>query len=362
MKLVANVKLLPSEEQMKLLRETLERCNQACNYLSARGFEAGKMRQFDLHKLAYAEIREMYELTAQAAVRCIAKTADAYKAGKEGHRTFRRFSAQPYDDRILRFLGDGRVSIWTLAGRIKVPYVCGPRQQALLAYRKGESDMMVVRGKWYLSCVCDVPDPEDDGIEDILGVDFGVVNLAVDSNGEIYSGAKVEAVRSRYTRRRAGLQRRGTKAAKRKLRKLSGKQKRFQTHENHCISKAIVAEAQRLRAAIAIEDLKGIRSRVKARRPQRARLYNWAFGQLRSFTAYKAALAGLPVVAIDPRNTSRECPACGCIDKRNRPDQATFLCIACGHSAPADLNAARNIRARAANSNPALKFSDRKAA
>ena len=65
------------------------------------------------------------------------------------------------------------------------------------------------------------------------------------------------------------------------------------------------------------------------------------------FVSYKAKRAGVPVVFVDPRNTSRQCAACGCIDKKNRPNQATFLCVACGHAANADTNAAINIRSRA---------------
>jgi hypothetical protein len=49
---------------------------------------------------------------------------------------------------------------------------CGERQRALLAYRAGEVDLMFVGGKWYLAVVCDMPDPEKIGIEDVLGVDF----------------------------------------------------------------------------------------------------------------------------------------------------------------------------------------------
>lgn len=347
MKLVANIKLKPTPEQESLLRQTLERCNQACNYLSAKAFETGKFRQFDLHKAAYADAREMFGLTAQAAVRCIAKVADAYKAGKDGQRRFRRFAAQPYDDRIVRFLSDDRVSIWTLTGREKIPFVCGERQRALLAFRKGEVDLMFVKGKWYLACVCDVPDPEEIGIEGVLGVDFGIVNLAFDSDGNSHTGADIEKVRSKLARRKAGLQRRGTKAAKRRLKALAGKEARFRKHTNHCISKVLVTEAERSRRAIAIEELTHIRRRVKARRPQRARLHSWSFAQLRAFIEYKARLAGLPVVKVDPRYTSKGCRMCGTIDDRNRPNQATFSCVECGHSEPADLHAARNIALRA---------------
>jgi putative transposase len=61
----------------------------------------------------------------------------------------------------------------------------------------------------------------------------------------------------------------GSKRAKRRLKKLSGKEARFRKHVNHCISKQIAANAERSRGAIAIEDL----TRVKARRAQRNRLH-----------------------------------------------------------------------------------------
>lgn len=356
MKLIANIQLKPTPEQESLLRQTLERCNQACNYLSARGFEAGKLRQFDLHKLAYAEVRAMFGLTAQAAVRCIAKVADAYKSGKDGQRSFRRHAAQPYDDRIIRFLSGDRVSIWTLTGREKVAFACGFRQRALFAYRKGEVDLMLVRGKWYLACVCDIPDPEEFGVEGVLGVDFGIVNLAFDSDGNSHTGANVEKIRSKLARRKAGLQRRGTKAAKRRLKLIAGRESRFRKHTNHVISKVLVTEAERSRRAIGLEELTHIRRRVKARKPQRARLHSWSFAQLRAFVEYKARRVGIPVVKIDPRYTSKGCRMCGTIDDRNRPNQATFSCAECRHTEPADLHAARNIalRARAVLVTPSL--------
>ncbi|MCG8347099.1 MAG: transposase [Chloroflexales bacterium] len=94
---------------------------------------------------------------------------------------------------------------------------------------------------------------------------------------------------------------------------------------------------------LALEDLTHIRQRATVRRSQRARRHNWSFGQLRAFISYKAQRAGIPAVLVDPRNTSRRCPACGHTDKANRPNQAIFRCVACGHTSPADVNAAINI-------------------
>ena len=104
---------------------------------------------------------------------------------------------------------------------------------------------------------------------------------------------------------------------------------------------------ERTNRGIALEDLKGIRERVSANRSQRARLGNWGFAQMRTFISYKAKRAGVPVLFVDPRNTSIECAKCGYVNKKNRPDQATFSCLYCHHTDNADHNAAVNIRSRA---------------
>jgi len=107
-----------------------------------------------------------------------------------------------------------------------------------------------------------------------------------------------------------------------------------------------VRTAQCTKRGLALEDLEGIRSRIKARRSQRRILHSWSFNQLRQFVAYKAALAGVRVVYVDPCNTSRTCPACGLVDARNRPTQARFECVSCGLAGLADTIAAENIRVR----------------
>ena len=349
MKLVATVRLKPSREQAKALRETLARCNEACTWLAQAGFEAKTFRKANLQKTAYREVRERFALTAQAALLCIYKVADAFAVNRRVAPRFRRDAAQPYDDRIFRFVQNGEaVSIWTLEGRIVVPCTTGDYQRRLLAYRKGQADLALIRGKWFLVCTCDVPETEGFDPEDWLGVDLGIVTIATDSDGRAYTGEAVEAVRSWHDGRKRVLQSIGTKAAKRRLRKLSGRQRRFQRHNNHVIAKALVQTAQRTGRGIALEDLRHIRRRVTARREGRARLHNWSFGQLRAFVAYKAKLAGVPVAYVDPKHTSIGCSCCGVIDKRNRPAQASFSCVACGHAAPADVNAAVNIRFRAA--------------
>ena len=345
MKLTAKVKLQPTPEQAQLLRQTLEQVNRACDYVSAEAWKSRTFGKFNLQKLVYREVRDGFSLTAQIVVRLVSKVADAYKVSRKQKRVFRPHGAIAYDSRVLNWrMTNSTVSIWCLGGRQIIPFVAGPRQLELLAHQCGETDLATIDGKWYLFAVCEIETPEPLDVSDVLGVDLGVKNIAVDSDGIVYSSAQMNGLRYRYRRMRQKLQTIGTRSAGRLLRMRSGKEARFAADVNHTVSKRIVATAQGTGRGIALEDLKGIRSRITARRPQRATLHSWSFFQLRSFLEYKAQGVGIPVVAVDPRNTSRTCPACGCIDKASRVSQSTFSCVICGFSGLADYIAALNIR------------------
>lgn len=350
MKLIAQVQLNPTDSQRDALRKTLRQANAACNHIAAWAWEHQVFRHYVLHQALYYDLRAQFGLPAQLAVRCLAKVGDAYKLDRKSQRTFQPFGGIAYDDRLLSWHVDkGEVSIGTLHGRERVPFVCGPRQRELLASRQGESDLVYVDGRFYLLATCNAIDPEPRDVEDYLGVDLGIVNLATDSDGEVHSGKTVNGLRHRHVRLRARLQSKRTKSAKQLLKRRRRKEARFARDVNHCISKTLVAKAEGTGRGIALENLKGIRERLTVRKAQRRIQHSWAFHQLQTFVAYKARRVGLPVVLVDPRNTSRTCPSCGLVDKANRPSQALFRCIQCGFSGHADTIAAENIRRAAVN-------------
>jgi IS605 OrfB family transposase len=350
------VQLLPTTDQAGQLLAVLERCNDACNWISERAWVDRTFGRSLLHRLVYYQARERFGLPAQAVVRAIAKVVDAYGLDKLSQRTFRRQGGCAFDDRMLAYrLNQSTVSILTLEGRQTIPFVCGDRQRELLLTQRGESDVVFRDGKWYLFARCEVETPDERDIDSFLGVDMGVVNIAADSDGETFSGSVVNALRHRNRGLRRKLQAKGTHSSRRRLAHRRRKEARFARDVNHCISKHIVAKAQDTGRGIAVEELTGIRDRITARKPQRATMSSWAFAQLRAFLTYKAARAGVPLVAVDPRNTSRECPRCGCIDKRSRPTQSRFSCIGCGLAGPADTFAAVNIGRRAAVNRPNVR-------
>jgi len=363
MKLTIQLKLHPTPEQADALRRTLETANTACDYISRVAWESKTYRQFPIHRLTYQAVRKTFGLTAQLAVRCIAKVADAYKLNRKTKRTFHSQGAIAYDERILRYTHqDTAVSIWTLDGRQEIPFVCGTRQRQLLVSRRGETALALTGSEWYLFATCEVETPEPIDVEGVLGIDLGVTNITTDSDGETHSGKTIKNVRYRHRRLRVKLQKKGTKGSRRRLKRLAGHERRFATWVNHNLSKRIVAKAECTKRAIAMEDLTHIRTRMKARRSQRATLHSWAFGQLRGFISYKARLLGVPVHFVDPRNTSRICPKCGYCAKANRKTQALFVCTSCGFAGPADVIAAGNISRRAAVNPPDCSEADLSAA
>jgi putative transposase len=302
-KLVVQVRLLPTAEQAAALAATLDACNAAANHVSQVGFKRKVFSRNGLHNVMYRDLRERFGLGAQPAVRVVKKVVDAYttlrasiRRGNLGGTTsrrrvkaestpieFRADAAQPFDDRILSWRHDAQtVSIWTMAGRMKsVRFVGHPNHLETLAQtRLGETDLIRRDGTWFLLATCEVPEQAEFEPVDWLGVDRGIVNLATTSDGANFQGRRLGRYRRWQARKRSQLQAKRTASAKRLLGKRARREARHATHVNHRIGKEIVAVAQRTGRGIGLEDLGGIRERVRPRRDQRAMHSSWPFHQL----------------------------------------------------------------------------------
>jgi putative transposase len=343
MNLVTTVRLDPADPSQLL--GLIEHFNNACNELSRLAFESKTFGWLALQRASYHWLRREYGLRAAEAVVAVRKVAYAYSDRKRRAHVakFARRGAIPiYKHSFKR---DGTIAFYGLRIPFRamdgIPF--SGKHEAKLSYR---------RGKFVLYQVYEKPEGELKEANDWLGCDLGIVNILADSDEKNEPGAKIDELRQKYAHRLRNLQRKGTRAAKRKLRTIKGKQSRFQRDFNHQLSKRVVAKALDTQRGIALEDLQGIRQRITVRKPQRARHANWSFAQLRQMIEYKAALAGVPITWVDPHNTSRTCPKCGHVSKANRPTRAKFKCVSCGFAGAADTIAAQNIRARALGDAP----------
>jgi putative transposase len=341
--LVTTVRLDP--EDPRQLLALIEHFNRTCNALSKLAFESKTFGWLALQRASYHWLRSEYGLNAAQAVVAVRKVAYAYSDHKRrGHiAKFAKRGAIPiYKHSFKR---DGTLAFY---GK-RVPFRAA---EGIPLSGKHEAQLIYRRRKFVLYQVYERPEGDLHEATDWLGCDLGIVNILTDSDEKNEPGGEIDELRRKYAHRLRNLQRKGTRAAKRKLHTIKGKQARFQRNFNHKLSKRVVAKALDTQRGIALEDLKGIRQRLTVRKPQRARHANWSFAQLRQMIEYKAALAGVPVTWVDPRNTSRTCPKCGHVAKANRPTRAKFKCVSCGFAGAADTVAAQNIRARARGDAP----------
>lgn len=290
--------------------------------------------------------RDTYlNLTAAETIVAIRKVAYTYrnKARRNRQSTFRPFSAIPLYKHVYR---DGKVRFYG----IEVPIIVR-EGMSLPKHPKGATLSYRV-GKLFIHQTIEVESRQTYDAEGFLGCDLGVKNILTDSDGRISSGGQLNNLRRRHSKIKSRLQSKGTRSARRLLNKRRYKESRFARDTNHQISKKVVEKALTASFGIALEDLKGIRGNTKVRKADRRQHNFWGFNQLRQFITYKAELNGVPLVLVDPKNTSRTCLICGCVDRRNRKSQSEFICIQCGFGHHADTVAAINISRRAAGNQP----------
>ncbi len=341
-----------------VLQETQQRFNAAASWIATVCWDERITNTNTAHHRVYGETRSRFALGSQLACCARAKAVEAVKAARTQEKerkphqkpiTCPQFGPRGsvrYDARTYRLMSLDRVSLNTMQGRVTCRLILGKRQHDMLidpAWTLGSADLVWRNGTYYLHLTQSTDTPQVRETDSAIGVDLGIVNLATDSEGHTFTGTKVHEVRSRYHKRRQELQRVGTRSAKRRLKKFSGREKRFQKEINHKISKTLVHKAVVSRKALALEDLTGIRERTTVRRENRYERHSWAFYQLRRYIAYKAAWASVEVRFVDSRNTSRTCSECGHCEKANRQSQASFRCKQCGFCLNADVNAAINI-------------------
>lgn len=327
----------------------------ACNAISATAWEEQTFRLVPLHHLVYRDVRSRFGLPAQYAVRAIGGVVNSYKVDKGRQHVFRRNGAVALDTPRLYRVAHNRASITTLSGRVSIQLGIGGHQRLQIAnaVKLAEADLVCDRkGRWRLLVSAHFADPTPVETNEVIGMDLGRTDIAVTSDGEAFSGKKVTEVRDRYARTRQMIQHnvsQGTRSSRRRgravLARLAGRERRFQAHTNHTISRRIVNDAATTARAIAVEDLTGIRERTNTQprcKTERRRSNSWAFAQLRSFLTYKAADAGIPLVAVTPRYTSQMC--CRCLWMGERRGKR-FHCNnpSCQWSGDSDYNGACNI-------------------
>ena len=335
---------------------TMEQYRQACNFISQYIFDHDfPMNQLKIQKEIYRDIREKFGLKSMMAQSAIRSVIARYKTVKE--QLFQKpFRYQAEDGKWQKIykdlhwlwhpiefhrpqvdlvrnrdwsrLSNGTLSLNTLDGRVFATPVChGFDQYFDGTWKLGGAKLLRGKRCWmlHIGVTKQIDEPDMKDVLHVVGIDRGTRFLATtyDEQGKckFYSGKQVMRKRDRFARIRAELQKKGTWSAKRALRRLSGRENRWMSDVNHCLSKTLV-EKYGPNTLFAIEDLAGVsfeESNLSHRNADgRRELRSWAFYQLEQFLGYKARLAGSSVVKVSARYTSQRCPKCGGIHKEAR--------------------------------------------
>jgi IS605 OrfB family transposase len=340
---------VPVELRQEIDR-TLQGFADACNQILEVAKRENCRNATKLHHLTYYTVRLTTGLKANHVCQAIRRVVGNMKAVKQVHK-FRPTSIS-LDARVFTYREfDQHVGITLMSKKVWLPLSIGNYQLALLRGQTPTSATLVKRRSrdYYIQIAVELDTPPTGKTPKVVGVDLGRRDIATTCTNKAWNGSQLQATRDRYSRVRASLQSKRTRGSRRLLKRLSGKEARFQKNINHSISRQLVDEAKSLGAALAFEELTDIRKSLNAKprsKTERRRTNNWAFYQLRMFVTYKAVLAGVPVVFVPPAYTSQTCSRC----HRVHPEKGksyrsgkVFKCGHCGLEADADWNAANNI-------------------
>ncbi|QYH34037.1 RNA-guided endonuclease TnpB family protein [Lactobacillus helveticus] len=376
------------DETAQAFSNTMCKYRDACNFISQYIFEhAFELKQSKLNKALYHDLRDKFELKSQMAQSAIKTVIARYKTvktqlfqhpfrydtGKKDGKG-RGIWAQIYRDlawlwQPINFkrpqldLQRGRdwsylsatnqLSLNTLNGRRKVDFVCKGFDQYLdqTKWKFGSLKMLQLRGKWYihLSATTAIPEFEAEQAVHVVGIDRGLRFLAAcyDEKGKsiLFSGQKILRKRRKYKKLRAELQAKGTKSAKRRLKKIGQRENRWMSDVNHRLTKTLI-DHYGSNTIYALEDLTDVRfATEKSPKDQRYEIVSWAFYQFEQFLTYKANLNSSAVVKVPAKYTSQRCPKCGRIHKDNRDHELhLYTCDKCGYKSNDDRLAAMNIQ------------------
>jgi len=353
-------RLQPTPEQAQKIEATLSGFASACNFINAN-VDPKLVNNVRVQTLMYHQVRSQFGLSANLTVRAIARVCANRKTAKLKNKPVKEFRATSadYDARIFAFREkDWSVSLSLIGGREHIKMAVGNYQIGKLKGKKPTSATLCKHkdGGFYIHIQIKEEVPEPQTVNGVLGVDLGRTDIAHTSTGDNWNGQQLTKVRDHYSQLWAVLQKKaskGTRSSRRRcrqlLKRLSGRERRFQAWVNHGISKTIVSRAKASNSTIALEDLTGIRERTNQQprsKTERRRSNSWAFYQLRTFISYKALKEGVRVVLVNPRYSSQTCHRCLHIHpdpKQSYRTRKEFKCGHCGWEGDADYNGANVI-------------------
>src|SRR5450755_100494 len=271
------VQLNPTPEQARALKDTLEQHTACFNVVASEGFTTGCHNGVELHKRTYYPLRAQYpDLPAQLVCAARVKATEAVtsaltwktrkqkaypaqveRASKQGKPIppfkpvrcpHSEIAAIRYDARSFWVKWDSLTcSLATVAGRVELPFTVPVHLMPYVGHKTCSADLCYRNGRYTLHIVVSLPAPSVSPSQEVAGVDLGLNRPAVTSTRHFLGERRWKEQERRTFRLKRKLQAKGSRSAKRHLKKLSGKQFRRRKDHDHVLSKRIVANTPQAR-------------------------------------------------------------------------------------------------------------------
>lgn len=359
-----NVKLeFPSKATEQAMLDCLRVEADCYGYVSAlletTGFREHPMSRYDVHYKFYYEIRKQYPtLSSQMVCKVIQEVVANWKTCLHARGKFKTPKkanlSMRLDKRLYSKLTDHSVCI-TVPGfkKVECTFKAYPLMQYMFdTYKAKNCNIFYRDGQLWLTVQFDVPCTERVN-EDVLGIDRGIKRLITCSDGTAISDKEFNRRRRKIRYLKRCLSKKGTKNAKRHLKKLRKREACMSKDYTYSVANYILSKPQGI---IVLEDLAKIKkstSRKKIatecgetkeikRKRHNNRFGQVALKQLQTVLEYKAPLVGKQVATVEPAYTSQ-------LDCRGLPNGkrlGTRYYAADGLVLDADWNAAINIANR----------------
>jgi len=345
MRRAVKIKLNVSNNDKKTLLETMISFANVFNFYADWSNANSSTSKIKAHKETYSQSKQLFNLPSALIQSARDMALEASKNKKRKTIPNKKpTSSIRYDQRTFTLRGE-QLTISSIDNRIKTIIKLSDYSKVFFSnnWKLLKTGYLSLKeNNFYFTFLFENDASEKRKVNKIIGLDRGIINTIATSEGELFSSKVLRKNKRKHLYLRRRLQAKGTHSAKKLLKKLSGKEKRFSYNFLHSLTKKLINNPNV--STYVLENLTKIKSKAYNKKSNKI-ISNWGFKQFEKMLEYKAEANGTNIKYVDARFTSQICSCCGLVDKQAR-NKGIYSCTRCNQTIHADINAAINIRNR----------------
>lgn len=331
------------------------------SFLSAIDFSKYLNNDFIPNNEDYLWIKEVSSKSTKESIR---NAEAAFKRFFKGLSGFPKFKKKNKSNVKMYFIKNNKGDCVCERHKIKIPTLGWVRLKEK-GYIPTTKDGYIITsgtvsyraGKYYVTCLVDIKEPQKEEINDFgIGIDLGISNFAVVSNGKVYKNinktSKVKKLEKKIKREQRKLSRKYENYKKKggathknidkQILKVQKLHKRLDDIRTDYVNKTVSELVKTKPAYITIEDL-NVSGMMKNRHLSKA-IASQKFFEFRTKLKLKCEVYGIELRIADRfYPSSKTCHNCGGLKKDLKLSDRTYICE-CGYKEDRDLNASLNLR------------------